>query len=568
MVGAVDQVATGGPRDPNDEIEARYEPGGYRHRFQQAIPTIPFFKSIRFRLTAWYALAFMIVIVALAFALHSLLVRSLTMDSESRLRNAADEIADRTSAFRTADGQIVAGSLRGPDLNSVVLSGLWFQLYDPDRAPVALNASGSLSEPPADLVSAIDAEDLLAIDHQEFRTIEIGSDKSLIFVTPLAANGELVGWVVVGEPLGSRNNIIEVVDQVLRVFGVAGVALAVWGGWLLAGRALAPVDRITRIADSIASSEGAVSLSRRLDVPEAGDELTKLAYTFNVMLDRIESAFLSQRRFVGDASHELRTPLTAVRGNVDVLIRQLRSGRPVETADVLEELAIVQRESARMGRLIEDMLALARSDASSQGDLLKTQAVSLEILANEAFRTASQVATGQEMRLEVVEPVMVYGDGDRLVQVMIILLDNAIRHTPAGKEIALVVDRAMDAEAEDQVLCARIRVSDQGAGIATEHVPHLFERFYRAEDARSRASGGTGLGLSIALSIVRGHGGWIDVDTKLDAGTTFTVWLPLEPEAVPDLELTNGSIRERIMSRLPGGTSEESPGQQDDSAGS
>jgi signal transduction histidine kinase len=496
----------------------------------------PFFRSIRFRLTAWYATALILVIIALAISLHTLLVRALTADAQGRLENAAREVAEGISVAVEQSGSATDPSqlfqVQSPSFDSILLSGLWFQVFDINRQVAQVDSSGALSEPPPDLETAFGDSNVFSVERNTFKTIEVGGEKSLVLVAPFrpeiteSVYGPTAGWVIVGEPLGSRDKIIEIVDQILRIFGVTGVALAVWGGWLIAGRALAPVGKITRTADMIANGEGAVSLSRRLDIPDTGDEISRLAATFNTMLDRIEAAFLSQRRFVGDASHELRTPLTSVRGNVDVLLRQLRSDRPIPRDDIVEELGVVQRESARMGRLIEDMLVLARTDASSQAELLKLEPVSLDVLAAEAFRTAHQLATNQELRLVASEPVTLVGDGDRLVQVMIILLDNAIRHTPARGVVELCVDQATDTS--ENRTCARIQVKDTGAGIAAEHVPHLFERFYRVEDARTRASGGTGLGLSIALAIVRGHQGWIDVDTAVGEGTTFTVWLPLD----------------------------------------
>ena len=187
--------------------------------------------------------------------------------------------------------------------------------------------------------------------------------------------------------------------------GPSGSALAAWGGWVMAGRALAPLGRITNTAETIANSEGAVALSKRLDIPASGDELSQLAVTFNGMLDRIEAAFDTQRRFVSDASHELRTPLTSVRGNVDVLLRQVRSGRPVGQDDLVDVLGVVQRESGRMSRLIEDLLALARSDADGQGDLLKRDPVDLEVVAREAVRTAEHLVTGQHLALDIAGPL-------------------------------------------------------------------------------------------------------------------------------------------------------------------
>lgn len=503
----------------------------------------PIYKSIRFRLTAWYAAALVIVIVALAVSLHGLMVRSLSRDAESRLGNAAVELQDNIRVAPDPTGpQNPAGTaplyeITASGTDSILLSGLWFQVFDTEQQPAPISSPGAPTSILEVLERGLGEDDVFIQENNIFKSIEVGGVDSMVLIAPFFQRetvstevGPLAGWFVVGEPIGSRDNIINLVDQVLRFFGVVGVAFAVWGGWIMAGRALAPVGRITETAESIASRDGSVSLSQRLDVPDSGDELSRLAHTFNGMLDRIEEAFKTQRRFVGDASHELRTPLTSVRGHVDVLLRQLRSDRAnIDKEDLVEELQVVQLESSRMGRLIDDMLVLARSDAANQADVLKKQAVSIDVLAREAFRTASHLASGQRLLLTIDEPVTMIGDGDRLVQVMIILMDNAIRHTPADGAVELKVGRAIDPiEGE---WCASIRVSDTGSGIGAEHVPHLFERFYRAENARSRASGGTGLGLPIALAIIRGHRGWIDVDTALDAGTTFAAWLPLSVPA-------------------------------------
>jgi signal transduction histidine kinase len=179
-----------------------------------------------------------------------------------------------------------------------------------------------------------------------------------------------------------------------------------------------------------------------------------------------------------------------------------------------------------MSRLIEDLLLLARSDSSGLDNLIKREPVQLDFVAREAFRTAEQLASGQRLVLDLAGSPVVFGDRDRLVQLVLIFLDNAIRHTPEGGTITVTVDSAEDAESG--AMCARLSVSDTGSGIAPKHIPHLFERFYRAENARTRMDGGTGLGLSIALSIVRGHHGWIDVNSIVDEGTSFTVWLPVE----------------------------------------
>ncbi|MDQ3539907.1 MAG: ATP-binding protein [Chloroflexota bacterium] len=494
-----------------------------------------FYQSIRFKLTAWYASILILVLVASGLALQMLLARALDGDVEERLLAAKNEIVSQTrllpAQVGVRRGEQTREELKAftPDLDSFLLSGLWVSVYDPENDRF-VDTAGALSEVPPELNAAIRSEHLLDITSFRFGTVEVGSSKTRVLSHPIvdpSAVDDLtaVKIILIGESLGSQGRIMSLIDQVLQIAGAIGIALAAWGGWLLAGRVLSPVERLTRTADAIGSSDGRVSLSRRLDVPPTGDELSRLAMTFNAMLDRIEAAFMVQRRFVSDASHELRTPLTSVRGNVDVLQRQLKSGRAIAPGDMAEALGDVQRESARMGRLIDDLLVLARNDAAGLGYLLKPEPVSLDVIANEAYKTASALVNGQHLSLQKRDEVMVHGDGDRLVQVMLILIDNALRHTPAGGSVELRVGRATDER--ENLPCALIEVEDSGQGISIDHVPHLFQRFYRIESARSRPSGGTGLGLAIALAIVRGHHGWIDVETAQGHGTTFSVWLPL-----------------------------------------
>lgn len=533
------------PRRSNDtarEAEARATEERFRRHADHF--GAPFYRSIRFRLTAWYALILIVVIVTFGLVMRTLVIRALDDDVDGRLLAASREVAaivDRSIEQR--GGQLDASGnidfrqtfkINVGELDSMLLSGLWIGIFDSNSNTVQIPSASALIVVPKDLTAALDESQVLKAREDTYRTIEVSGTRTRVYVhlvtMPNAeGNRETIGAVLVGEPLGARGVIIELVNNVLLIASIAGIALAGWGGWLLAGRALAPVERITRTADGIANSQGVVSLSRRLDVPNTGDELSRLALTFNAMLDRIEAAFNAQRRFVSDASHELRTPLTSVRGNVDVLLRQHKSGRPGDPDDVAEALGDVQRESARMGRLIEDLLTLARTDISGVGYILKPGVVSLDVLAAEAFKTASSLPHEQTMTLSANEPVTMDGDGDRLVQVMIILLDNARRYTPPEGTIELRVTRAIDEQ--EGVACARIAVRDTGPGIPAEHLPHLFDRFYRADHSRARAGGGTGLGLSIALAIVRGHGGWIDVETGDGEGTTFSVWLPLVAEA-------------------------------------
>jgi signal transduction histidine kinase len=310
---------------------------------------------------------------------------------------------------------------------------------------------------------------------------------------------------------------------------LVGIALATVGGWLLAGRALRPVDRITATAAAIATERATPSaLAARLDVPASGDEVARLAATFNQMLDRIEQAFAAQRRFIADASHELRTPLTAIRGNIDVLLRQATLDEMPARADTLEALADVRREASRMARLLEDLLTLARADAPAADSSLAREPVPLDEVARDALQTARGLATGQHLTLDAPAPVVVLADPDRLQQLVLILLENAIRHTPPDGTIAVTVERTGND--------ARLTVRDTGEGIAPEHLPHIFERFYRADTARDRSRGGTGLGLAIAQAMTRVYGGDIGVVSTPGQGSAFTVTLPAAPVAARPAE--------------------------------
>jgi signal transduction histidine kinase len=311
---------------------------------------------------------------------------------------------------------------------------------------------------------------------------------------------------------------------VLLVASGLGILLALAGGWVMAGRALRPVAQVTAAAARIAAGDGtAASLAARLPVPPADDELARLSATFNAMLDRLQASFRAQERFVADASHELRTPLTAIRGNVDVLTRQTRNGsRTLLTGDLTPALEDIRAESDRMRRLLDDLLLLARSDAGEGArsfPITQKSGIRLDAIAHDAVRSAGSLTQGQILELEAPRPVLLDGDPDRLRQLVMILLDNAIRHTPPGGHVRVAVASGADGT-------VRVAVRDDGEGIAAEHLPHVFERFYRADGARGRASGGTGLGLAIARAICRAHGGEIEVRSSPGLGATFIATLP------------------------------------------
>jgi signal transduction histidine kinase len=503
-----------------------------------------FYHSIRFRLTAWYAIVLIIVIVTLGFALSTSVSRALQEESDSRLFDSADEIYHRTELVPGVEGipsnevnprdPVTKYILSPPDIDEFVLSGLWVQFLNPDGSKAEFVSRGATTAgsanvifPPA-IVDKVDTSDVLATGVASFQTIKAEELVARVLVYPITVgpdNDIVVGALIVGLSRETQADTISVVNRNLILGGILGVFGAAMAGWLVAGRALAPVKRITSAAENIALHPNSADLlATRIDVPKSGDELSHLASTFNTMLARIEDAFAVQRRFVADASHELRTPLTAIRGNVDVLLRQATSDRPLGNDILIESLDDVHRESGRMGRLIDDLLTLARDDTRGVSDGLQRSEVSLDELAREVFETLEPLAGDRVFVLDANDSVTVLGDADRLTQVMLILGENALRHTPASGTVSISVERATE---DDDKPCSRITVRDSGEGISEEHLPHIFERFYRASGARERGSGGTGLGLSIALGIVRAHGGWIDVETAPGRGSAFTVSIPM-----------------------------------------
>ena len=495
--------------------------------------------STRVRLTLWYAALLVLVLLAVGVSVDALARNRLLADVDDRLRGTAQDIGsviERNLASWPFSTQAVRFEDIAPTLGSFASRGLLIQIAGPDGDVVR----SSEYAPAMPLVTQSGQPS----DETEFVSTSWSGDQLRAVRYPLTVTDRdgvrwYIGAIIVGERLTTMHETLASLRQVLLGASAIGLALALISGWVLAGRALRPVDRVTAAAAAIAAGDGtALSLSTRLPVPPTDDELSRLSETFNAMLDRLQASFRAQERFVGDASHELRTPLTAIRGNVDVLMRQLRLGAGSLHHDALAPaLDDIRRESDRMRRLLDDLLLLARADGDDTSHPpvpVRGEPVWLDEIAAEAIRSAEALTAGQQLELEAPRGVALQGDRDRLHQLVMILLDNAIRHTPPGARIRVAVAATPHGE-------ARLAVRDEGEGIAPEHLPHLFERFYRADGARGRSSGGTGLGLAIARTIARAHGGEIAVTSSPGLGATFVVTLPRSRPA----EATSATQRER-----------------------
>lgn len=323
-----------------------------------------------------------------------------------------------------------------------------------------------------------------------------------------AKGGDYV--VEVGESDKQIRNSLKGLMSTLALGLPIPLVLAACGAYLLVQRSLSPVTDIMSVAENISLH----NLSRRLPVAETGDKLEHLSRALNRMIVRLDDAFQQVSRFTADASHELRTPLTIMRGELESILRQSHL-----STDVREELSVVLEEVERLAHITEELLVIARIEAGEAkikqrvfdlGDLIATTVEQMRLLAEEK-ELALNVNTEQG--------VMVEADAGHIKQVVVNLLDNAIKFTPQKG--------AIDVNVFKQGGSAVLTVRDTGIGIPEEHLPYIFDRFYRADRTRSRAIGGAGLGLSIVRSICMAHGGTVRVESTETKGSCFTVTLPL-----------------------------------------
>ncbi|OAT79526.1 sensor histidine kinase [Desulfotomaculum copahuensis] len=328
------------------------------------------------------------------------------------------------------------------------------------------------------------------------------------------AGGRLSGGalVQVARPLTREEDFLKDLARVFMLLVLAGLLLALAGGWVITRAALRPVHSLTRTARQISTSD----LRRRISLHGGRDELYVLGETFNQMLDRLERGFRSQQEFVAAASHDLRTPLTVIKSYADLLNRWGKN----EPAVVDESVQAITRAAGLMERLVNDLLLLAHMDA---GPPLKPAPLDLAELAAETVQEARAVAKDVSVEMNPPSPVPVEADEHYLRRAIWVLVDNAIKYNRPGGKVELV--------AGEEGGQAFLRVSDTGRGIGQGDLAHIFERFYRADQARGQGKG-FGLGLALAKSIVEAHGGKITVQSEPGKGSSFTIMLPQQKNIV------------------------------------
>ena len=480
--------------------------------------------TIRLRLTLWYTALLGATLILFSFIFYTALAANLWSQTQQDAARQANEVANTLTQQLQGNILIIRNNptrIQFPDLDFFA-SSVGVQFIDLNG--MIIKRSSNLG--PVSVQNYSQALDAIrnGQSHRFYTSDESGAPL-LVFSAPVLANNTIVGAVQVIKPVAGVHNTLSQVSRYLILGAALSLVLAAIVGAFLARRALAPIDTITNIARSIS---GAKDLSRRIDIPADESEVGRLAATFNQMLDRIQQLFRTQQRLIADVSHELRTPLTTVQGNIGLLRRATsdsasQNARANLTADVIQEtLTEVEEETARMGKMISDLLLLAQADS---GDLqLQLEPVEMDTLLLEIYRQTRRMAERSkgpgalDIRLGSEDQALVLGDAERLRQLLLNLAENAVKYTPAGGSVTLSL--------ENRARWITISISDTGIGISQEQQEYIFDRFFRTDKARSRELGGSGLGLSIVQSIALAHDGRVTVTSTPNEGSTFIVWLP------------------------------------------
>ena len=481
--------------------------------------------TIRLRLTLWYTALLGATLILFSVAVYSAVTASLRMQLEQNAGGQARDIANIITQQIEFDLVILGGNTDAifPAVD-LFASSAGVQIVNPQGNIIIRSANlGNLSLP--DYHQAL-PKVLAGQDDVAYTTLPGSSTTFLVYSVPLVSADRILGAIQVIQPVSPVIAALNQVSRYLMLGTAVSLVMAAIFGAFLARRALAPIDTIANTADTITRTR---DLGKRIQIADNASEVGRLGATFNAMLDRIQRLFVTQERLIGDVSHELRTPLTTIQGNVELLQRMASapaadaSPRVQEYAQLLSEtLTEVQVETERMSTMVADLLLLAQADSGE----LKLQCTPVEVdpLLLDVYRQARRLAEhykgphGLEIRLGSEDQALVLGDHDKLRQVILNLVENAIKYTPVGGAVTIGLTHENG--------WVKVVVQDNGIGIRPEQQALIFDRFYRTDKARSRAFGGSGLGLSIAQSIAHAHQGRITVESTLGEGSTFILWLP------------------------------------------
>lgn len=458
-------------------------------------------RSLRARILLWIIIAFSTTLLGLCVSFYLTIKQNLYKERD---RIITDKVSLISSAIYTNKGNITAQIEQDfhPDQDH-----LFIQITD--LKGNIIGKSLNLPEPlplTANIRTQVLAREETALDigyNKKGETIRIAT-------YPRWDDKGIIGFAQVGLNLTESNRTLQQLRLWLLAATLLALVIVISVSYLLIGRLLKPLETIIQTANKISRENLA---KQRLVIENPKDEPGRLAQTFNEMLDRLDKAFALQQRFVADAAHELRTPLTALRGEIEVLLRRSR------TVDEYQEvLKSNLEEIERLSLLTSNLLTLARVDAGEE--IIAVQICDLTALCQDVCKKLAALMAQKniDFQLNCSQEIKILGDSAGLERVVYNLVENAIKYSPPGETIKVSLQKV---KAQIELI-----VADTGIGISTEDLPNIFERFYRADKARSRESGGSGLGLAIVETIVKAHKGEITVSSQLGKGTTFTILLP------------------------------------------
>lgn len=470
------------------------------------LPRLRWNHSIKTRLALWYGSVFGAVLILLGLVVYFYLSKNLYSNFDLSLQSTAQALARSQPAVRPPRSGPTPDDflewMNDPDFLSK-----FFHFFDPfgnSRFHSRNMPKQNLPLTPTAFNSALHG----SMTFETFFTREQEPVRVLTF--PVMENGTLVNIIQVGGSLRHAEGMLKQVRFILFSALPTLLVLALAGGWFLARKALQPVDAMAEVARQIAAGDP----SRRIPIHECQDELSRLAETFNTMIQGMENAIQRVRQFSADASHELRTPLTILKGETELALRQARS-----IEEYQQTLASGLEEIDRIAKIVEELFLLSKADLGEAR--LEMKEVALAPLVADTVLQMELLAKDKALSLllDRNEPLSITGDSDRLRELLLNLIENAVRYTPAEGRITVSL-RRKDGSAE-------LTISDTGIGIPKEDLPRIFDRFYRSDDARALNPKGSGLGLSICRWIVHAHRGEITVASERGQGTTFQIHFPL-----------------------------------------
>jgi two-component system, OmpR family, sensor kinase len=484
--------------------------------------------SLRLRLTLFFSVFIALILSAVAVSVYLLTQRSLTSALEDRAQQALSDLTSGTVPVREGLQKLPSDAyyqiiLLGPanhlpDGPAGIRDGFPYQPSDYPPNPTNDSLVALLSNPAL--------TDLLAKGHVS-SVVSLASGEQLTVLSELgtlyfpAQSRTFEAATFVGIPSSTLARTLDQLARNLVLTVLLGFLAFGAGVWLLSSRALEPLKRVTAAAAQVSGRD----LSQRVPTPRSRDEIREMAVTINHMLDRLQESFETQRRFTADASHELRTPVTAIVGHANYLLRRTK---PSE--EQRDSLTVIRREAERMAKLVNDLLELARADA---GFSIQMEPMNLVEVLEAVHMEVAPVAGDTIIEVNAPMPVLeVSGDQARLKQVVLNLIHNAIN--AGAKHVFINLQR------ERQEV--QLEVLDDGPGIPPDAIPHLFDRFYRVDGARTGRGNGSGLGLAIVRWIVQQHGGSVTVESRVGEGTVFTVRLPALNPKLSDSAPVRGAL--------------------------